>query len=481
VRILAIHDFHGTLHPVRAWPNGPLVGGAAALKAHMDSAAARCACPVVRLDAGDQMQGSLASNLAHGAPVVAVFNLIGIDAAAIGNHDLGWGLDTFRSRQSEARYAWLAANIFLRGSEERPEWAPPYTVIERGGVRVAVIGYATVTTPAMVRSATTAPYEFRRGYDGVRAALAAVRAYAPDFTVIVAHAAGDCAEGRCAGEMVEMAEALDPAEVHLIAGGHEHGPAVAVVNGIPIVRAGSHSRAMSVVDLVRTASGERRFELAQDTLHVDQVQPDRAVQALIEPYLLRADSAASAPVAELSEALPARASPHLGNLITDAIRAAAGTQLALSNKRGIRWSLPAGPVTYSAAHRVLPFDNEIVRTRLSGRQLRELAEHAVRGAVPDDFSGLRVRFDGSLPVGSRVIALELEDGTPVDDAAEYSLATSDYLAEGGGGYPLFEELRLERTEIPVLDAFIDHLRGLPQPVVAPGEERVTEVPRVVMP
>jgi 2',3'-cyclic-nucleotide 2'-phosphodiesterase (5'-nucleotidase family) len=275
-----------------------------------------------------------------------------------------------------------------------------------------------------------------------------------------------------------MAEALDPAEVHLIAGGHEHVPAVAVVNGIPIVRAGSHSRAMSVVDLVRTASGERRFHLAQDTLYVDAVQPDTAVQALIEPYLLRADSVASAPVAELAETLPPRASPHLGNLITDAIRAAAGTQLALSNKGGIRWSLPAGPVTYSAAHRVLPFDNVIVLTRLSGRQLRELAEHAVRGEEPDDFSGLRVRFDPSRPVGSRVLALELEDGTPLDDAAEYSLATSDYLAEGGGGYTLFGTLPLERTDTPMLDAFIEHLRGLPQPVVAPGEARVTGTPTV---
>ena len=472
IRVLAIHDFHGMLRPAQMFP-GRWVGGAAALKAHMDSAAARCACVVVRLDGGDQMQGSLESSLAHGAPAVAALNLIGIDAAAIGNHDLGWGLDTFRLRQAEARYAWLAANIFLRGSEERPAWAPPYTVIDRGGVRVAVIGYATIATPALLRSATTAPYEFRGGYEGVRDALAAVRAHAPDFTVLVAHAPGDCERGECAGEMVELAKALDPAEVHLIAGGHEHGAGVAVVNGIPIVRAGSHTRAMSVVDLVRTASGEHRFALAHDTLWVAAVDPDSSVHALIEPYLARADSAASAVVAELAQPLTGTITPHVGNLITDAMRAAAGTELALSNKGGIRAPIPATRVTYSAAHRVLPFDNVIVRTRLSGTQLRQLAELAVQDARPDDFSGLRVRFDPSRPVGSRVLAMELEDGTPIDDAKEYSLATSDYLAEGGSGYGLFQTLPLERTDILVLDAFIAHLRRLPQPVIAPGEARVT--------
>jgi 2',3'-cyclic-nucleotide 2'-phosphodiesterase (5'-nucleotidase family) len=57
LRILAINDFHGALESrVYGWSNGRPIGGAAALAATLDSAAARCGCPVLRLDGGDEMQ-----------------------------------------------------------------------------------------------------------------------------------------------------------------------------------------------------------------------------------------------------------------------------------------------------------------------------------------------------------------------------------------------------------------------------------------
>src|SRR5689334_7747100 len=64
LRLLAINDFHGALESrVYGWSGGRPIGGAPALKAILDSAAARCHCATLRLDAGDEMQGTLASNL----------------------------------------------------------------------------------------------------------------------------------------------------------------------------------------------------------------------------------------------------------------------------------------------------------------------------------------------------------------------------------------------------------------------------------
>src|SRR5688572_14503022 len=68
VRVLATHDFHGALRPVTySWSEGRPVGGAVAIKAVMDRLEADCLCPTVRLDGGDQMQGTLESNLTMGA------------------------------------------------------------------------------------------------------------------------------------------------------------------------------------------------------------------------------------------------------------------------------------------------------------------------------------------------------------------------------------------------------------------------------
>ncbi|HYT84189.1 MAG TPA: hypothetical protein VEK86_12085, partial [Gemmatimonadales bacterium] len=112
LRVLAINDFHGALE-ARPWPwsGGRLVGGAAVLKPWLDSLARACRCTAVRLDAGDEMQGTLLSNFFYGRPAIAALNAFGIDAAAIGNHEFDWSVDTLRARMAGARYRFLAANI----------------------------------------------------------------------------------------------------------------------------------------------------------------------------------------------------------------------------------------------------------------------------------------------------------------------------------------------------------------------------------
>src|SRR5207302_1564534 len=83
LRVLAINDFHGALEPqVWPWSAGRPVGGAAALKPWLDSLARGCFCTTIRLDAGDEMQGTPVSNFNFGRPAIAALNAFGIDAAA---------------------------------------------------------------------------------------------------------------------------------------------------------------------------------------------------------------------------------------------------------------------------------------------------------------------------------------------------------------------------------------------------------------
>ena len=152
LRVLATHDFHGALLPaVYPWSEQREVGGAAALKTYMDRAEEACDCTTVRLDGGDVMQGTLHSNLAFGASSVAAFNGLGIDAAAIGNHELDWGVDVLSDRLQESDFAWLAANVYRRDTGERPDWARPWTLIQRDGLSIGIVGYLTVLTPTITR------------------------------------------------------------------------------------------------------------------------------------------------------------------------------------------------------------------------------------------------------------------------------------------------------------------------------------------
>lgn len=462
VRVLAIHDLHGALLPqTHRWSQGREVGGVAALKAWMDTLEARCGCPTVRLDGGDQMQGTLESNLVHGRSVVAALNHLGLDAAAVGNHELDWGPDTLLARQAEARYAWLAANVFLEGTQQRPSWARPYAIVEERGVRIGVIGYATRDTPGTLRKADTEGLEFRGGLAGIATTLAEVRTQRPDFIVVAAHADGGCGRNGCEGEMVALANQLDSAGVDLIIGGHAHFPGVGVVNGIPIVRASSHGRVIGVVDLHRLPDGTHRFAVQRDTVWTDAVTPDPAMVALVRPYAQLADSIARAPVATLRDSLFVRRG--LGDLVAEAIREVAKADVGLYNDGGVRADLPAGTVTYNDVFRVLPFGNALATVRVTGRQLRQTIEHGLAGD-PWFFSGISVRYDPSGPRGGRITSLSLADGRPVRDDATYALAVPDFLAAGGSGTSMLESLPAEHHGQSVLDAVIAWLKAQPQPV-----------------
>src|SRR5216117_3302489 len=172
LRVLAINDFHGALEPqVWPWSAGRPVGGAAALKPWLDSLARGCFCTTIRLDAGDEMQGTPVSNFNFGRPAIAALNAFGIDAAAIGNHEFDWTVDTLRARMAEAHYRFLAANITDSAGTARPDWAEPFKVIERGGVRVAVIGLALPATPETTSPRNVRGLAFGNGAQAVRRVL----------------------------------------------------------------------------------------------------------------------------------------------------------------------------------------------------------------------------------------------------------------------------------------------------------------------
>lgn len=465
VRILAIHDFHGALSPTTYPGSDRPVGGAAILKTVMDTLEAACACPTVRLDGGDEMQGTLESNLTYGVSVVAALNHIGLDAAAVGNHELDWGVDTLLARQREAQYPWLAANVFRASDGGRPEWARPFTIVERGGVRLGVIGYATASTPRTLRPDVTAPYEFRPGYEGIRAALDQVGRESPDFVVIVAHAAGDCEAQACAGEMVDLAAQLPSGSVHLIVGGHDHEPGEGVVNSIPIVRAGSNGRGIGVIDLHRRSDGSHAFEMLRQTVYADGIPADSETTRLLEPYLRTAAEMGGALVTTLGEPLSSSATGdrRLGTLIAESARLRGRADFGLHNPGGVRIDLPRGDVSYAQLHRVMPFDNAVVRLTIPGRRLRELVEQTGPRYY---YSNLLIAYRPD-PVAPRFgrASLTFPDGTSVLEDRAYTLAINDFLADGGDGLIMLSELPREAIGVTVLDAVVDYLRTLPAPVV----------------
>src|SRR5213596_387292 len=331
LRVLAINDFHGALEPqVWLWSGGRAVGGAAALKSWLDSLTRTCECATIRLDAGDEMQGTLISNYSFGLPAIAAMNAFGIDAAAIGNHEFDWSVDTLRARMAGAHYRFLAANISDSATTVTPAWAEPWTVIERGGVRVAVIGLALPETPVNTEPRNVRGLAFGDGAAAVRRVLPRARAGA-DYVIVVAHEGAFC-DAACHGEIVDLARGLDSGSVDLIVSGHTHSLVNTVVNGIPIVQARSSGAGIAVVDFVRVRGTERQVRARIETPYADQVRPDAALADTLRPYQRAIEAVTGRSVGRIKTELRRGGEEYaLGRLIADAQRNMTKTDVALVN------------------------------------------------------------------------------------------------------------------------------------------------------
>jgi 2',3'-cyclic-nucleotide 2'-phosphodiesterase (5'-nucleotidase family) len=462
LRVLAITDFHGALQPrVWNWSQSRPVGGAAAIKTWLDSLAKDCGCTSVRLDGGDEIQGTPLSNFTFGRPVIAAFNSLAIDAATIGNRDFDWGVDTLQARVREARYPFVSANI-SDSAGRVPDWVTPWTVVTRGGARVAVIGLTTRSTPTTTRPGNVGELVFGDLAAAVRRVLPAARA-AADFVILLAHE----------GEVSDLAASLDSASVDLIVAGHTHERMDTVVHGIPIVQPGSSGRDIAVVDFVRVAGGGRQVRARLATPWADSVTPDRDITTALFREQHVVDSITARTVARLRTALSRTGDEYpLGRLVADAYRNIGKADVALINNGGIRADLPAGPVSYGALFDVQPFQNRLVRITLTGAELRATLEHALAGGRPQvHVSGLQVWYSPSRSDGHRIRRVRLLNGRSLDPKRRYTLAVPDFLAAGGDGFTMLTAAPRVDAGVVDIDAVIAYLGVVSQPVSAPGDVR----------
>jgi 2',3'-cyclic-nucleotide 2'-phosphodiesterase/3'-nucleotidase/5'-nucleotidase len=484
LRVLATSDFHGRLEPfVPTWAEaGRAAGGAKVLAAHLARERAGFAGSVVLLDGGDVMQGTPVSNLSSGAATIDVFNAIGYTAGAIGNHEFDWGVDVLRERKAQAAFPWLSANLVVAGTDTLPSWARDTAIVQVGGVRVGVVGLLTEEAPRLIAPARFAGLGVSSGTAALDRYVPALRAAGVDFVIAVAHAGAVCTleTEDCRGEALDWLRAARH-RPDLFVGGHTHVVARTAVDGTVMLGPGAYGLRYGVVDLERIAPDSVDVWIrGVPVTWVDAVEPDTAIARIVEGWARELRPLTERVIATLAHDLPRSGREYaLGRLIADAQRRAAGADLAIINNGGIRADLRAGPVTWGDAYRVHPFENEILRLRVRGATVRAAVEHALTGGrAAAHVAGMTVAWDPRRPGGSRVLAITLDDGRPLDDAAQYSLAVSDFVADGGDGYTMLVGAPRERTGLVDFQVLIDELTRRSQPVVAPAGSRFRAVDAV---
>ena len=481
LRVLATSDLHGQLESrVWDWSGGRAVGGVAAMKPWLDSLATSCGCAAVRLDAGDEMQGTALSNANYGRGTIDALDAMGIDAAAIGNHEFDWSIDTLQARMRDAKYPFLSANITNTAGTARPDWATPWKLVTKNGVKIAVIGITTTETPTSTAARNIQGLAFGNGADAIKRVLPDARAGA-DFVIVVAHAGALCDSSAgggnmtaCHGEIIDIARQLDSGSVDLIVAGHTHIRVNTVVHGIPIIEAQSSGRSIGVVDFVR-AGGRREVRTQLITPYADQVRPDVPLTEAVSNQQSILRTVTERVITRLKFPLKREGDEYgLGRLIADAQRAAGRADVAIMNNGGIRADLQAGNVTWGNLYEVQPFQNRLLKLTVTGAVLQDALEHCVAGRdhMPDcHIAGAEVWFDGHKEPGKRINRIRLDNGKGIDKNGQYVLVVSDFMATGGSGFGMLSSSPRQDLDVIDLDALIRYLGVLRAPVEAPPGER----------
>ncbi|MBK8021717.1 MAG: 5'-nucleotidase C-terminal domain-containing protein [Chloroflexi bacterium] len=463
ITILHTNDVHGHHEPQSSGD-----GGAARQAAGVNQMRAEGG-DVLLLDGGDRFTGTLFHQQYRGQDSARIMNAIGYDAMTLGNHEFDDGDDVLSAFVDAVTFPVVTANVDFSESPALAGKIDPYTIVEVNGQQIGVIGLVTPETPII--SSPGAELVFNDDLVGVTQAMVdELTAAGVNKIILVTHVGLDADREIAAG-----VTGLD-----IIVGGHSHtllGNAyVASVAEYPvvvenpnaepvyIVQAGQYDVHLGRLNVTFDAEGVVTAASGDTILLSRYISPDPELEAIVEELSGPIEELRATPIGATAEvflvgdrAVCRVEECLLGNLITDALRAETGAQLAITNGGGIRANIEEGEITLGEVLTVLPFGNLTATFELSGADVVAALENGVSSITVEDgavvrsgasgrfpqVSGLRFSFDPTLEAGSRVVSVEVmgENGeyAPIDPEAMYTVASNDFMRLGGDGYTTFAE------------------------------------------
>ena len=414
-------------------------GGVARLAAVVNDVRAN-APHVLVTHGGDAISPSLLSSFDKGAHMIDLFNQVGFDAMVLGNHEFDFTPEVTVTRIAEAGFAILASNA-IEPDGTLIDGVTENLLVDIGPYRVGVFGLTTAMT-SMISSSD--PVNFRPATEVAAEQARKLRDAGADLVVALAHT------GRAEDEALMRQGVVD-----LLLSGHDHDMKVDIGDDTTFVESGAQANFVTVVEVAMdTAAGRSgpRFvwEPSVRVVNTVAVAPDPELQAAVDAYLGGLERKLDVEIGTTAVELDSRRSvvrsreSAIANLFADAMRAATGADVALTNGGGIRADKVYPPGTTLLRRDIqseLPFGNKTILLEVTGAELLAALENGVSGVEAGagrfpHVSGMAFRFDASKLPGSRIAGVTV-DGVPLDTSRSYRLATNDFLGRAGDGYDMF--------------------------------------------
>jgi len=462
---------------------------------------------VILLDAGDRFTGTLFHQQYRGQDQVEIMNALGYDAMTLGNHEFDDGEEVLYNFVSQLDFPVVSTNIDWGSFAELDELVQPYVTLDVAGVQIGVIGLTTSDTPTS--SSPADEIVFSDDLVGsVESAVGELTAAGVNKIILLTHV----------GVEVDMAILTELVGVDVVIGGHSHtlfstayrasgdntypyATETSAGERIVYVSAGSNNTYLGRLNVQFDENGVVSGTSGDTILLSRYIVPDPAMDEIVTRLggtieeLRATPIGADASVYLVGDRRVCRVEECLlGNLITDAMRAETGAQLAITNGGGIRADIDEGEITLGEVLTVLPFGNLTATFELTGADVVAALENGVSGIRVDggnvvrdgaggrfpQVSGLRYSFDPNLEAGSRIVSVEVQneagEWVAIDPAATYTVASNDFMRQGGDGYSVFQNNAMNAYDFgKPLDQVLAEYLAANTPVAPTIEGRITIV------
>ncbi|MDQ1910056.1 bifunctional UDP-sugar hydrolase/5'-nucleotidase [Paenibacillus sp. GD4] len=404
----------------------------------------------VTLDIGDHLDRMFPETEGtEGLANIAVLNATGYDAVTLGNNEgLTFSRSMLAKLYAEAQFHIVASNLPETATGELPEWALPYQILTKSGIRIGLIGVTAYFTE----------YYRLLGWDiqePLQVTEQLVRKLRPevDVLIVMSHL----------GLRLDERMAQEIPGIDVILGGHTHHllEEAQRMNQALVCATGKFGQYIGVVDLELDSVSKAILASAGFVIATEPLEEtDSEVKQVIAAYSVLARQTLSHTVAFVDRALPIdwNGDSPLGNLLAAGLRRVTEAEIGLVNAGQLLGDLNYGPVTSGDLLALCPSPINPCRMTLTGAQLLRALEQALlpeytekaimgfgfRGKVLGTLclDGMTVEYDPAGEAGRKIHRV-LVGSAPLELQRAYRIGTIDMFTFGIGYLPIAEGTHVE--------------------------------------
>lgn len=484
LKLIETTDVHGSYYPYDFINRKAARGSLARVSTMVDEVRKEYGdSSVVLFDNGDILQGQPIVYYYNYMDTVSphltaeMMNFMRYDVGTIGNHDVETGHAVYDRWIAQCRFPMLGANVIDVKTGE--PYLKPYVVLERSGVKIAVLGMITPSIPAWLPETLWKGLRFDDMVETARRWVSVIEEKEhPDVMVGLFHSGRDST--KTSGAWAENASLLVAKHVpgfDLIFMGHDHSPYVNVVTNdaggkVLVLNPANNAMRVADVDLTCVIGDDGKVKskhLSGQLLDVRPFAPSTAFMDKFSGQLETVKAFVSKKIGHTSSTLTTRDAYFGPSAFVDMIHgmqlAITGADISFAAPLSFDATIAAGDIRVSDMFNLYKYENMLYTMELTGREIKDYLEMSYdlwtnRMSSADDHllklrdnpngddmthtgfrypsynfdsaAGIRYEVDVTKPRGEKVTILSMADGKPFDMSRKYKVAVNSYRGNGGG-------------------------------------------------